>query len=1063
MTFGKNKLLNREKSGAKQSKFYILAFFCAFLVLGIVYLMAQIWPLGKITILRMDLYHQYGPLFAELYERLTNGDSMIYSWCSGLGSCFLGNYFNYLSSPIAGIIVLLGRDRILESIALMIIIKAALSSTAFNYYLAKSQKKLNYSTVAFGVMYAFCGYFLAYYWNLMWIDAMVLLPIVAYGIERIINTGKMRTYVTGLALTMFSNYYMSFMMCLFSVIYFLAYFYANYNNGDKIAHIDGAKSKLITWMKTSRFIRSGTIFAFGSFAAAGLIAFALLPTFMVLQSSSATSGTLPDDLKLYFNAFDFLANHLSGVSTTIRSSGNDVLPNVMCGMLTVLLLPLYVMTKSISKKEKIVYLTVLGVFYIGFNLNFFNFFWHAMHFPNDLPYRQSFMYSFILLVIAFKTFTRLKEFTSRQITVTGICVVLFIIIAQKVGSKNLTDAAVYVSMFFAILYTIILVFFKDRRYASVSLAMLMLVCVCSEILIADTTNYDIDQSKENFASDYNDFADIKDYLDELEDDGFYRMELAHLRARMDPCWYYYNGVSTFSSMAYERVASLQHKLGMFGNTINSYTYYPQTPIYNAFFSLKYVVNNKTPNIIDTDKEHYSYLTTIDKFTAYEVNYDLPIAFRVNKEMLDWDYNSVDPFEVQGSMFASATGESNPFAAIPIDYVTYSNMNTFGTTEGNFFSLNKTSGGKESSCTFYFSPEKSGNVYFYLNATSYYNTSAGEGKIKINTAETTIDYNLDMDGIIDIGYVEKGEPVTLTVTLTAESKDSGSLYVYAKSMDSSTFQKGYEKLDEGALNITKFDDTVIEGKINIASDGIIYTSIPYDTGWSVYIDGVKAQYAEYDSEEETELLDVDTTGKVVKIGNSLMGIGVTAGEHEITFKYNATGLSSGLKLSVFTLLIIIAFFLLKKFGIIEKVAIKLDVPEFAEKGGTLTNDLFIGGDDAYDDIVEKTVVVTQPTQPAKTAVERELITPPSAISHPISVPAEQNKEAASSSANNAQNAETSKPSIVVTDLPVPEKVANVTENNAPRAQAEQNNTQVYHALVDEKESFIDRMKKQRGNK
>ena len=82
------------------------------------------------TILRMDLYHQYGPLFAELYDRITTGGSLLYSWESGLGSSFLGNFLNYLSSPVTLIILLFGHENIPEAIAAMSVIKAVLPTLA---------------------------------------------------------------------------------------------------------------------------------------------------------------------------------------------------------------------------------------------------------------------------------------------------------------------------------------------------------------------------------------------------------------------------------------------------------------------------------------------------------------------------------------------------------------------------------------------------------------------------------------------------------------------------------------------------------------------------------------------------------------------------------------------------------------------------------------------------------------------------------------------------------------------------------------------------------------------
>ena len=216
--------MNQKRTGLfYQNRFVLLAAAMAGAAMLIVYFCTRMFPLGDNTILRMDLYHQYGPLFAELYDRIFSHGSMTYSWTSGLGSCFLGNYFNYMSSPIGAIVVFFGHKHVPEAIAAMILLKAALSAGTFTWYLKRSLRSHSMLSASFGLLYAFCAYMLAYYWNVMWLDAMVLLPVILYGIERIIREGKGMLYAGALALSMFSNYYMSFMLCIFSVLYFLYY------------------------------------------------------------------------------------------------------------------------------------------------------------------------------------------------------------------------------------------------------------------------------------------------------------------------------------------------------------------------------------------------------------------------------------------------------------------------------------------------------------------------------------------------------------------------------------------------------------------------------------------------------------------------------------------------------------------------------------------------------------------------------------------------------------------------------------------------------------------------
>ena len=66
--------------------------------------------------------------------------------------------------------------------------------------LLKRKIKNNYYVSAFGVLYAFSAYFLAYYWNIMWLDGMIMLPLIVLGIERIFNKGDIKLYTLSMLL-----------------------------------------------------------------------------------------------------------------------------------------------------------------------------------------------------------------------------------------------------------------------------------------------------------------------------------------------------------------------------------------------------------------------------------------------------------------------------------------------------------------------------------------------------------------------------------------------------------------------------------------------------------------------------------------------------------------------------------------------------------------------------------------------------------------------------------------------------------------------------------------------
>ncbi len=877
-------------------QYIVMAFLATAVTMLAVYLCNGMVPFGDKTILRMDLYHQYGPLFAELYDKIKEGGSLFYSWSSGLGSSFLGNYFNYLSSPVGAIIMFFGHKNIPEAIGAMILIKAALSASTFTFYVKNSLKRQSYAVVSFGVLYAFCGYMLAYYWNVMWLDAMVLLPVVLLGIERIINNGKPATYITGLALTMFSNYYMSYMLCIFSVIYFIYYFSANYSLSDVVSKkFTSEKRSTVRNLSNNRFIRTGFIFAFASLAAAGLMAAVLLPVYGVLKSSSATSGTFPSDFESYFSFFDFFANHFANLTTTIRSSGDDVLPNVYCGILTIILAPLYFFTKSISKKEKICTLILLITLYFTFNINIFNYIWHGFHFPNDLPYRQSFIYSFILLIMAYKVFLRLKEFNSRQIGTVGVALVAFVFFVEKITSKNVGTGSVLLTLALAVLYVVVLTIFLDKRYHAASLAFLLLICVCSEVVMCDSSTVSITITKDSYASDYDEFKKLKNNLDIIEQDEFYRMELTDLRTRMDPSWYGYNGVSVFSSMASESLSNLQDDLGMMSNRINSYTYNPQTPVYNMMFSLKYIVNNESFNVLNSP--YYTPSVSSEGFSAYKNNYYLPIAYCISSNAETWateeymnawkiDHNS-DPFQLQGDYFDLATGAGNPFEKLDISYATYSNISPFSESlSGTSFSYFKTTPDADGSVILYLTPEKEGNVYIYFDV-----TGSNDKSITINSSIGTKSHNIGQNSILDLGRYKENESITVTIPFDS---NSGKLSFFAYTINDEILNNGYKILSDNQMITEKHNDTYISGRFTANKDCILYTSIPYDEGWKVIIDG---------KEVEKE--------NIISLGNGLIAVKVEKGNHDVEFKFSASYLRAGIIISAFTFAVLILLYFLRK--------------------------------------------------------------------------------------------------------------------------------------------------------
>lgn len=852
------------------NRFILLSMSLALIGILFVFMIFKLFPFGDTTVLRMDLYHQYGPLFVEFYDRVTHFKSFLYSWESGGGSSFLGNYFNYLSSPISFLIFLFDRNQVGYAITTLVIVKGVLSAGTFTYFLKKSFNTHSYASACFGVFYAFSGYFLAYYWNIMWIDGMIWLPLVALGIEKIINEGKCKTYILSLSILLFSSYYIGYMTCIFSVIYFFVYYIANKEFSDKI-NIYSEKQKPLKTFFNNRFANSVVKFGLSSLFVGVLCACFLIPVYFILQSCSATSDSFPSTVEQNFNLIDMLSSHLAGLETTIRSSGDDVLPNIYCGILPTILLPLYLINRKIGLKEKAAYVVMLIFFIVSFDCNILDFMWHAMHLPNDLPFRYSFLYVFILLIMTFRCLMKFKGIEYRDIMATGILLMFLVLYYQKNPTNKISGFTIYASLIFIMVWTLVLLVIKKENFSKFVIGITIACMTFCEVIVADSKSYLFTQEQTPYVEKMDTMSEAVNYLKE-KDNGFYRTELTYLNTRMDPCMYNYNGMSVFSSMAYEDYSQSQYSLGMFGNRINSYTYNTQTPVYNMMYGIKYLI--KDSSSLDLSENYYEKIYTTkdkDKTPIYQNKYSLPIAFVTSKTVGDWDNSEGNPFDVQEDLIDKATGVSNVF--VPVEYTqtnSYSSVCEDVTENGTYFvdSIEENSGG---SVDITFKSVKDGNVYVYIDSSEIENVNYywNEG---INTTYQSITEPY----ILDLGYHNAGDEIKAAIDLNGVTSGSASFSIYAYNIDDTVLQSAYEMLSLGQLEVTKHSDTKIEGTINAGYDGYLYTSIPYDEGWSVYIDGQKV--------------------KTFDIGDCQLATAIKHGKHDVKIIYSPKGLAYGLTIS-----------------------------------------------------------------------------------------------------------------------------------------------------------------------
>lgn len=869
-----------------KNRYVFLTTVLATACIAVIYVIFSVFPFGSITVMRMDLYHQYGPLFAELYDRIVEHKSLLYSWITGGGSSFLGNYLNYLSSPLSFLIFLFDKEDISYAITFIVALKCILSATSFSYYLKKSFNKDNYFLSVFGILYAFSAYFLAYYWNVMWLDAMIMLPLIALGIEKIFKTGDIKLYTVSLVILFFANYYMGYMCCIFAVLYFFVCFINTYSNDGKLNKNAVYEKKYSTKaLMNNVFINRGVKFAFASIIAALICAITLVPVFMILKNSSATSGTFPQTFKSYFDLLDLITSHFALLETTIRSSGDNVLPNIYTGILTFILLPLFLVNNKIKLKEKATYVVLIIFFVFCFNNNCAEYIWHAFHFPNDLPYRYSYMYSFIIAVMGYKTILNFKGIKVKDIAYTGLAIISFVIICQKFLTNKMTNSTIYATIIFVTLWCGFLFLLKNKNAQKKTVSFVLVTFILFETIISSIVGLPLNQDNKNYKENYKTYTDAINYIDN-KDSGFYRTELCYLNTRMDPAYYGYNGISVFSSMAYESYSQLQSSLGMQGNKVNSYTYNTQTPVFNMMFNIKYLIQTDVSLAPSSNLYKKIYTTSDKKSNVYESKYNLPIAYCVNSKIDDWVTDEGNPFEIQSDFVKLATGYSNVFKPVEYNSTDFDAVSGDDVTENGTYWLEKSdSSSNYGTETVSLSPTIDGNLYLYVKSSDVKTITVNSEKV------SDITQSMEDAYILDLGYHNKGDEVLVSLDASKMESESTSFDFYCYTADDTVVKNMYNSLAGNSLNVESYSDTTIKGTVNAKENCYLYSSIPYDDGWSVYVDGKKAETFE--------------------IGGTLLAIELTPGQHKIEYKYFPVGFLYGIIISAVTVFGLCGFYIYNK--------------------------------------------------------------------------------------------------------------------------------------------------------
>ena len=889
---------------------YLAAFFLPVIVLSGVYVALGIFPFGEKSLLTVDLNNQYIHMLLYCKEMLQGKASWLYTFATPLGSSMQGISAYYLMSPFNLLLFLFPNSEIASGILLITLLKTGMGSLFFAVMCRIMDRKAHaMGTLLFSCSFALMAYSVVYQQNIMWLDSVMLLPLVAAGIYRIRQNRQPFLYMISLALTLLFNYYIGYMICIFSVLFFAYLFVtgeARVGRQNGMSGVGNAVAAKGVFFREQGGAGEGMMvtlrFAVASLLGGGLAMCLLIPTFRSLAGGKM--GFDPEDLirQLFVPRFhwsDFFVRLLPGSFTAADLV--DGLPNVFCGTLALFFAVCFFLNRRFSVREKTAAFLLLLFLYLSGLSNGLYMFWHGFNHTNWFPDRHSFVWSFFLLFVGLQGFKGLFETGTRgggphdtafgdgRLNADGqndpglheaggkagriqvvIAAVLLAGLALWMWSKHFPFMNRYAYLlFFAVLAGGVLTgfFAPGKRMGAAAVILLVLGIVDlsgNAYLTLSRMNY---KSYREFSTYYAKTEPAVAYVKDL-DPGLYRMEKTFHKKECEPMTFAYRGLSHYSSAAaLSTLSFLEHMGFTFANTWAVYNK-GSTYAADSLLGVKYILSK------DALGEPYRLLDRVNKIGIYENPYALPLGFAVSEQALSFAEDGQDRVRFQNELFKSLSPAVNAEILRPVDAdMMLHNLIPSEEEPGIYLREN---------------PEEEARIEFTMTAPSddplfafLYVNEQIPVTLSVNGEDLGAYLNIYDHNVIRLGSYRAGEKVVLRVTLQKDTVNLTDAQFFRQDMQ--TFAAYYDDLSANAFAGNAGSDDRISGEIETTADKpYILLTLPKEEGWTVYVDGARA--------------DIEQAAGI------LMAVKTEPGRHFVELRFVPPGLILGIVLSVVSLLL-----------------------------------------------------------------------------------------------------------------------------------------------------------------
>lgn len=883
--------------------FYVLSFLIPALIIIAALAGLGVTPFGDKSLVISDGNLLYINYLGYVGRAVQGQEGLLFSFTKGLGSNMMGSWGWFLLNPYFALFAFADITNYMKAYTLVSALNFCTCGLTM-YILLKDVYGHKVSNLIFSTAYAMNGFLVANVFQMNFFAVVPVLPIMVMGLRRVLKDENPIIFIVSIAYSLLMNFYFGFMLCVASLLIFLVFFIADRR---QIVH---KKSVVLKYVIS--FILSGA-----------LSSVVWLPALLSLRGgrldqSIAHAITFKENMPF----LDMFAKLFTGANSTAELSNG--LPNIFVGILPVFLVILFFMNKKISGRRKVAAAALLIIYLVSFYVGVFNIVMHGGTVTNWFNYRDSFVFCFIMLMIAAEEWQHITDEPGENLKKAAVILIVCTMIVLSKSFEFLTGGLVLLD--FAVLALMYLAYWVHKKDPIKNpkriLATVCLLLTCANLYLNYTVSTKNIMEWTNKESEYQEVTmpvgalaeAVKNY-----DDGFYRMEIGEQRsgtAGNDPMLYGYYGVGHGGSDDRNFIRTALSELGVHRYDMRNYYGRGIPAATDSLLGLKYLISKDDL----VEEKGYERLIDLGEWGLYENHHALPIGMLVDGGIADEEIDLENVFDNLNRTWSSISGSEDKIFNEETNIV-FSSHNTIDPMELSQSEAQGIVSSREDSASAQAIAERGGDEESSRSSadtSSDSNDKSESEPIRGTLLEKPEDANYIMftftasrDGAIYSynrscmtdtygsvtpamnyeGYHHKGDVVTGYLPV-----NDSNVTEYLLEEIAGRFKVAYadsEKLAELSrtvlsrpYTIERVTDDHLRGTFAAEAGQELMFTIPYDEGWTLTVDGKKTE--------------------IKKVLGAFMAVDVEPGEHTYEMRFVPSGFRAGVIASGISLALIVAY-------------------------------------------------------------------------------------------------------------------------------------------------------------